>query len=93
MTTKNQIKPNQPEETSIDYESKEQLPLLRRNFIMMIIAGAMILIGFMLMLGGSTTIDSFNADIFSTRRIVIGPTITFLGFVFMGVAIILRPGK
>ncbi|MDE7125897.1 MAG: DUF3098 domain-containing protein [Muribaculaceae bacterium] len=67
------------------------MPLVRRNFIMMTIAGAMIVIGFILMLGDSSTIDSFNPDIFSTRRIVIGPLITFIGFIFMGFAIILRP--
>lgn len=43
------------------------------------------------MLGGSTTPDEFNPDIFSTRRIVIGPTIAFLGFLFMGAAIVYRP--
>lgn len=57
----------------------------------MAIAAAAILIGFLLMLGGSTTAQQFNPDIFSTRRIVIGPTIAFLGFVFMGFAIIYRP--
>ena len=68
----------------LDPESRIQLPLVKINFILMAIAAAAILIGFLLMLGGSTTI-------FSTRRIVIGPTIAFLGFVFMGFAIIYRP--
>lgn len=77
----------------IKKENYDQLPLVRRNFIFMALAGAMIVIGFLLMLGGSSTMDSFNPDIFSTRRIVIGPMITFLGFIAMGVAIILRPGK
>lgn len=75
----------------IDKEPIDRMPLVRRNFIMMTIAGAMIVIGFILMLGDSSTIDSFNPDIFSTRRIVIGPLITFIGFIFMGFAIILRP--
>lgn len=65
----------------------------RVNFIYMIIAGAMIVIGFLLMLGGGTTNESFNPDIFSTRRIVVGPTIAFLGFVFMGIAIVINPDK
>ncbi|MDE6756023.1 MAG: DUF3098 domain-containing protein, partial [Muribaculaceae bacterium] len=50
-------------------------------------------LGFLLMLGGGTTTEVFNPVIFSTRRIVIGPTLSFLGFVFMGVAIILKPRK
>jgi len=77
----------------IHKEPHSQLPLERRNFIMMAIAGAMIVIGFLLMLGGNSTIESFNPDIFSTRRIVIGPLITFAGFIFMGAAIIIRPGS
>jgi L-asparagine transporter-like permease len=70
-----------------------QQPLTKRNFIMMAIAGAMIVIGFLLMLGSSSTTEAYNPDIFSTRRIVIGPLFAFLGFAFMGVAIILRPNK
>ena len=41
--------------------------------------------------GGSSTEQAFNPDIFSTRRIVVGPTIAFLGFIFMGFAIIRKP--
>ncbi|MCH5246917.1 MAG: DUF3098 domain-containing protein [Muribaculaceae bacterium] len=63
-------------------------PLSRRNFILMGIAACVIIVGFLLMLGGSSTETEFNPDIFSTRRIVIGPTIAFIGFVFMGYAII-----
>ena len=77
--------------SSLDPESRIQLPLVKINFILMAIAAAAILIGFLLMLGGSTTAQQFNPDIFSTRRIVIGPTIAFLGFVFMGFAIIYSP--
>lgn len=74
-------------------EDPENFPLTRKSFIYMIVAGAMIVAGFLLMLGGGTTTEGFNEDIFSTRRIVIGPTVAFLGFVFMGVAIVIRPGK
>lgn len=68
-------------------------PLDRINFILMVAAAVVIIIGFLLMLGpGSTTVE-FNPDIFSTRRIAVGPTIAFLGFIFMGIAIIYRPTK
>lgn len=77
----------------IEKESYVQLPLVKVNFIMMAIAGAAIIIGFLLMLGGSSTPEQFNPDIFSARRVVIGPTIAFLGFLFMGVGIIYRPRK
>lgn len=74
-------------------EQPGQFPLARKNFIMMIAAGLLIIIGFMLMLGGGSTPEKFNPDIFGARRIIVGPTLAFLGFVFMGVAIILKPGK
>ena len=66
-------------------EAASEYPLGRRNFIYMIIAAILIL-------GGSST-DEFNPDIFSVRRIVVGPTIAFIGFVSMAVAIILKPSK
>lgn len=70
---------------------EESRPLERNNFILMAIAGAMIIIGFLLMLGGSSTEEAFNPDIFSTRRIIIGPGIAFIGFIFMGYGIIRKP--
>lgn len=78
---------------AIDREDFEQMPLGRNNFIYMAIAGAMIVIGFLLMLGGSSTTEEFNPDIFSTRRIVVGPAICFLGFVAMAVAVCIKPKK
>lgn len=69
------------------------LPLDKKNFILMAIAAFMIVVGFLLMLGGASTPEEFNPEIFSTRRIVVGPTLAFLGFVFMGFAIIYRPRK
>ena len=68
-------------------------PLTRTNFILMAIAGLMIVLGFLLMLGSGDTREAFNPDIFSTRRIVIGPAICFLGYLFMGVAIMWKPNK
>ena len=70
---------------------KVQLPLVKINFIMMGVSAFLIILGFLLMLGGSSTGDQFNPDIFSTRRIIVGPTIAFIGFVAMGIAIIYRP--
>ncbi len=70
-----------------------KMPLAKINFILMAIAGAMIISGFLLMLGGSSTAEQFNPDIFSTRRIAVGPTIAFLGFLFMGFGIIYRSRK
>ena len=63
------------------------------NFIAMCVAALLIIAGFALMLGGATTETEFNPDIFSTRRIVVGPALAFIGFVAMAVAIIVKPRK
>ena len=77
----------------LELESADQLPLGRNNFIFMCISAAMIVIGFLLMLGGGSTAEAFNLDIFSVRRIVIGPTVAFLGFIALGISLIIRPRK
>lgn len=79
--------------SQLDPETYVEFPLVKTNFILMAIAGAAIIVGFLLMLGGSTDASGFNPDIFSTRRIVIGPGLSFLGFLFMAFAIIYRPKK
>lgn len=75
----------------LDKESESQRPLVRSNFILIAIAGVMIVLGFLLMTGGASDWGEFNPDIFSARRIVVGPTIAFLGFIFMGVGIMYSP--
>lgn len=74
-------------------EMADQFPLERKNFILMIVAAAMIVIGFLLMLGPSSSSDQFNPDIFSARRIVVGPAVAFIGFLVMGFAVIYLPRK
>lgn len=81
-------RPSVPAKSDLDPMTRP--PLTRINFILMAISAAVIILGFLLMLGPSSTATEFNPDIFSTRRIVVGPTIAFLGFIFMGVAIIYR---
>ena len=76
-----------------DTPADAPMPLGKNNLIAMAIAGALIVLGFILMLGGSTTAESFNADIFSTRRIIVGPCIALIGFIAMGAAIIIDPKR
>ena len=69
-------------------------PFGRRNYIAMAGCLALIVIGFLLMAGpGSSVEGGFNPDIFSTRRIVIGPAVTFIGFLLMAFAILLKPSR
>lgn len=66
----------------------------RANLLMMAGCLALIIIGFALMSGGSSSVEGgFNPDIFSTRRIVVGPALAFLGFLLMAFAIIYTPRK
>ncbi len=82
-----EIKNNKTE--SIDKVSERNRPFSKLNFILMGCCGLMIVIGFLLMTGGgSSQSEGFNPEIFSTRRIVVGPTMAFLGFLCMAFAII-----
>ena len=62
------------------------------NYILLIVGLAIIVVGFMLMSGESTTEEAFNADIFSDMRIKIAPMVCLFGFLFEIVAI-LWPAK
>lgn len=87
MATSKITKPNVPD-SNIEHEDYQQLPLVKTNFVMMAVAALMIIVGFVLISGGAPADGhTFNPEVFSVRRIVVGPTITFLGFVAMGVGI------
>ena len=69
---------------------KEKFALDKKNFILIAIGVIIIIAGLLLMTGPSSTETHFEADIFSTRRIVIAPLVCFVGFVFMIFAIMFR---
>jgi preprotein translocase subunit SecG len=69
--------------------AKRDFAFGKENFILIAIAVVVIIIGFVLMSGGGSEDGvSFNPEIFSTRRIVIAPLVTFLGFALMIVAVL-----
>ena len=70
---------------------KRDLAFGRMNFILLAVGMAVVILGFILMSGGSTTADSFNPDIFSPMRIKVAPVVTFIGFVSIVFAIIHKP--
>ena len=83
-----------PQQGDIKKVEESQRAFGRSNYIAMAGCLALIVIGFILMAGqGSSVEGGFNPDIFSTRRIVVGPAIAFLGFLLMAFAIIYTPGK
>lgn len=64
--------------------AKKDFAFGKENFIIIAVAILVIVIGFMLMSGGASKDGvSFNPEIFSTRRIVIAPIVTVVGFIMM----------
>lgn len=73
-------------------ENNKRLALGKINFILIAVGFLIVVLGFVLMTGSTTTTE-FNPDIFSTRRIVIGPMIAFFGFIFVIFAILFKSKK
>ena len=70
---------------------KFNLPKL--NAILITIALVVIVIGFALMTGAPSGATEYNPNIFSFRRITVGPMISLFGFLVMIVAILYKPRK
>ena len=88
------IKFPSPQSGDIKKVKESQRPFGRRNYIAMAACLALIVIGFILMAGPGSSVESgFNPDIFSTRRIIVGPAVTFLGFLLMAFAILIKPSR
>ena len=67
-------------------------PLQKDNYLLLIIGFAIIMIGFLLMMGGkSDDPNVFNPEIFSFRRITLAPIVVLVGFVFEIWAIMKKP--
>jgi uncharacterized membrane protein len=71
-------------------ENNTRFTLGKINLILIAIGFLIIVLGFVLM-SGSTTGTEFNPDIFSYRRITIGPMTSFFGFLFIVFAILYKP--
>lgn len=71
--------------------SKRNYAFGRANFILLAASMLIVIIGFVLMSGSSSTEEAFNADIFSTTRIKVAPVVCFVGFVSMIYAIVHKP--
>ncbi len=69
---------------------KQTLPKL--NLILIAVSFAIIVIGFCLMVGEPSG-EVYNPNIFSFRRITLGPMISLFGFVSMIFAILFRAKK
>ncbi|MBQ5626387.1 MAG: DUF3098 domain-containing protein [Paludibacteraceae bacterium] len=63
------------------------------NAILIAVSLVIVVIGFALMVGDPSGATEYNPDIFSFRRITVGPMIALLGFVTMIFAILYKPCK
>jgi membrane-bound ClpP family serine protease len=69
-----------------------EFALGKENYRLLIIGFAIILIGFLLMIGGkSASPNEFNPEIFSFRRITLAPIVVLAGFIFEIYAIMKKP--
>lgn len=70
---------------------KRNLAFDKVNFILLAVGMAIVIIGFIMMSGAGSSENTFDADIFSTRRIVVAPTVTLVGFLSIIYAVIRKP--
>jgi uncharacterized membrane protein len=71
-------------------ENNKHFTLGKINLILIAVGFAIIVLGFALMTG-STTIKEFDPDIYSFRRITVGPMISLFGFISIIFAILYKP--
>ncbi|MFA6701853.1 MAG: DUF3098 domain-containing protein [Dysgonamonadaceae bacterium] len=72
--------------------SQRNFALGKTNFIIIGIAILIIILGFILMTGPSSSTEVFEPDIFSAKRIKVAPVVCLVGFLLVIVGI-LFPSK
>lgn len=70
---------------------KQKFAFDKVNFILLAIGMAVVIIGFLLMTGPSSSETVFEPDIFSVRRIKVAPAVCLLGFLWMIYAVLRKP--
>ena len=71
--------------------SKEKFAFDKTNLILLAVAMAVVIIGFILMTGPVSTPTHFEPDIFSARRIQVAPVVCLVGFLLMIYAVLRKP--
>lgn len=78
--------------TKNENKEKQSFALGRENYKLLAIGFAIIVVGFLLMLGGkSEDPNVFSEKIFSFRRITLAPVVVLAGFIFEIWAIMKKP--
>ena len=70
---------------------KRNLAFGKTNFILLAIGVDVVINGFILMSGGTTTENVYDTNIFSARHIKVAPIVTFIGFISIIGAILYQP--
>ena len=70
---------------------KKNFSFDKTNFILLAIGMAIVVLGFLLMVGPNSTDTAFEPDIFSVRRTKVAPVVCLLGFVSMIYAVVRKP--
>jgi thiosulfate reductase cytochrome b subunit len=73
-------------------EKSKFMPFRKDNYMFLLIGLVFIIIGFILMIGGSSeNVDVFDEGIYSFRRITLSPILIVIGFVIEIYAIMKKP--
>jgi hypothetical protein len=73
-------------------EKKQEMALEKENYRLLAIAFGIVVVGFLLMLGGSNEDpEVFNEAVYSFRRITLAPMVVLFGFLFGIYAIMKKP--
>lgn len=70
---------------------KRKFAFDKTNFILLGVGMVIVIIGFLLMAGPSSTEAAFEPDIFSVRRVKVAPAVCLLGFLSMIYAVLRKP--
>lgn len=71
--------------------NREKFAFDKTNFILLAVGMAVVILGFVLMTGPSSSPTHFEPDIFSVRRIKVAPLMCLVGFVSIIYAVVRRP--
>ncbi|MBT3207706.1 MAG: DUF3098 domain-containing protein [Bacteroidetes bacterium] len=72
--------------------SSVEFALGKENYILLTIGFIVIIVGFLLMIGGAPeNPNDFNPEVFSWRRITLAPVVVLFGFIFEIYAIMKKP--
>ena len=75
-------------------DDQKVMPFGKQNYILVLIGIALLVIGFILMIGGgSSNPDVFNEQMFNFRRLTLAPILVLAGFVVEIVAIFWKGKK